>query len=101
MAAAGGRVAPIQIRAQFLKDMGPLGPVGDTAAFIAMPDDAATAADCHKVRRGHWREKDLQRAIGAAKRSGLTDFRVEIAPDGTIAIVVGQQQPKRASRRHN
>lgn len=81
--------------------MGPLGPIGDSAAFVAMPDDGSSTLACQKVRRGHWREKDLQRALSAAKRSGLTDFRVEIAPDGTIAIVVGQQHPKRASRRHN
>lgn len=42
-----------------------------------------------KQRRGHWSERDLRRALGVARRSGLQDYRVEIAPDGTIALVVG------------
>lgn len=53
----------------------------------AAPDPGKKA----KPRRGHWRERDLQRAIEVAKRSGVTAYRVELAPDGTIAIVVGQQ----------
>jgi len=36
-----------------------------------------------------WREADLARAIAAAEKAGLRAYRVEIAPDGTIAIVVG------------
>jgi hypothetical protein len=31
----------------------------------------------------------VKRAIGAAEKAGLHNYRVEIAPDGTIAIVVG------------
>ncbi len=36
-----------------------------------------------------WTEADVERAIAAAERAGLPTYRVEIAPDGTIAIVVG------------
>ncbi|MBO9519415.1 MAG: hypothetical protein J7493_15230 [Porphyrobacter sp.] len=36
-----------------------------------------------------WQEQDVQRAIGAAQEAGLTDYRVELAPDGTISIIVG------------
>lgn len=46
-----------------------------------------------KRRRVQWRETDLRRAIGAAKRAGLRFYSVEIAPDGTISIVVGEQSP--------
>lgn len=46
-----------------------------------------------KRRRVQWRETDLRRAIGAAKRAGLRFYSVEIAPDGTISIVVGEQTP--------
>lgn len=36
-----------------------------------------------------WQEQDVQRAIAAALTAGLTDYRVELAPDGTISIIVG------------
>jgi hypothetical protein len=36
-----------------------------------------------------WSETDLERAIAVAERAGLRGYRIEIAPDGTIAIVVG------------
>lgn len=76
--------------------------LGPLPGMVAMPDYIADTAHNHAlVRRGHWREKDLQRAIGVAKRSGLSAYRVEIAPDGTIAIIVGQATPKRAGRRHS
>ncbi|AKH42404.1 hypothetical protein WYH_01363 [Croceibacterium atlanticum] len=32
---------------------------------------------------------DVLRAINAAKQAGLQDYRVEVAPDGTVSIVVG------------
>jgi len=35
------------------------------------------------------REAEVKRAIRAAERAGLTSYRVEVAPDGTISIVVG------------
>lgn len=37
---------------------------------------------------GHWREADVLRAIAAAEKAGLAGYRIEIATDGTIAIVV-------------
>ncbi len=42
-------------------------------------------------------ETDLRRAIGAAKKAGLRFYSVEVAPDGTIAIVVGPHRPTRRS----
>ena len=36
-----------------------------------------------------WSDADLRRAIGAAQTAGLECYRVEIAPDGTITIIVG------------
>ena len=47
-----------------------------------------------KPRKTAWRETDLRRAITAAKKSGLRFYSVEVAPDGTISIVVGPQTPK-------
>jgi len=40
-------------------------------------------------RRRQWRDRDLQRAIAVARRSKLLNYRIELAPDGTISIVVG------------
>lgn len=42
------------------------------------------------TRRARFREADVKRAVSGAKRSGLAIARVEIEPDGTIAIIVGQ-----------
>ena len=36
-----------------------------------------------------WRDEDLKRAIAVAEEAGLTSYRIEIAPDGTITIFVG------------
>jgi len=51
-----------------------------------MPDDAAPQATRLKTQ---WRQTDLKRAIAAAEKAGLSNYRIEIGPDGTIAIVVG------------
>jgi len=51
-----------------------------------MPEEATTRSN----RTGSWRQADVKRAIAAAEQAGLRDYRVEIAPDGTIAIVVGK-----------
>lgn len=59
-------------------------------AMIAFPTEGFLAAPCQRtVRRGHWLERDLRRALDVASRSGMDGYRVEIAPDGTISIVVG------------
>jgi hypothetical protein len=36
-----------------------------------------------------WSDADLDRALAAAERAGLKAYRIEISPDGAIAIVVG------------
>ena len=41
------------------------------------------------LREGRWRQADVRRAITAAEKAGLRADRIEIAPDGTISIVVG------------
>ena len=37
----------------------------------------------------HWREADVKRALAAAEKARLRSYRVDIALDGTISIVVG------------
>jgi hypothetical protein len=36
-----------------------------------------------------WRDEELKRAISVAEEAGLKSYRIEIAPDGTITIFVG------------
>ncbi|WEK42930.1 MAG: hypothetical protein P0Y64_16555 [Candidatus Sphingomonas colombiensis] len=43
------------------------------------------------ARASHWRQDDIKRAINAAEKSRLRQYRVDIATDGTISIVVGGQ----------
>ena len=45
--------------------------------------------------KGSWKQKDAERAIAAAEQAGLKSYRIEIAPDGTIAIVVGEMAKPR------
>jgi len=50
------------------------------------------------LKRSLWRDRDLKRAIRIAEKSGLAFFRIEIGPDGTISIVVGDG-PRRPTAR--
>lgn len=52
---------------------------------FVMPEDMPT----DDTAGPRWSEADVERAIAAAERAGLSAYRIEIAPDGTIAIVVG------------
>ena len=51
-----------------------------------MPDDAPTE---RAATRAPWRQAEVKRAIAAAEQAGLSCYRIEIGPDGTISIVVG------------
>jgi hypothetical protein len=62
-----------------------------------MPDDAAQPAGRH-TSPGRWRQADVKRAIAAAESAGLAAYRVEIAADGTISIVVGMPAPEPPAR---
>ena len=87
----GRETNPIQVKAQVLRGLQGFGDPGASAASMIMPEDSAfdSAPDEPSARRD-WRDADLQRALAAAQLAGLGAFRVEIAPDGTISIVVGQ-----------
>ncbi|MCL6250512.1 hypothetical protein M3P36_05565 [Altererythrobacter sp. KTW20L] len=56
--------------------------------MTAFPLDAAQPGPA-PMKSGIWREQDLRRALALARSARLRDYRVEIAPDGTISIVVG------------
>jgi len=83
--------AEIQIRAHCLTA---LGDSANDGAFMASGLMGQKLAGIRgggtKLSRHQWRERDLQRAIAVARRSKLLNYRIELAPDGTIAIVVGK-----------
>lgn len=55
-----------------------------------MSDDALHESTVDRPpRKGNWRQADVKRALDAAQKAGLSSYRVEIAPDGTISIIVG------------
>lgn len=88
VSAQEGSAAPIQIQAQFLRDWPSFAQPDTASGFLINPGEE-TRRPAKRAARRNWREKDVERAIGAAKEAGLTSYRVEIAPDGTISIVVG------------
>lgn len=78
------RANPFQVRAQALRRLPPT-----DAAEAGMAFPPLAESDAGTERRGRWKQADLKRAIHVAEQAGLGHYRVEIAPDGTIAIVVG------------
>ena len=77
-------MVPIRIRSQALRrrrntiENGP---------FALLPDEdllkAEPGAPCE------WQQADVKRAIDAAEEAGLSSYRIEIAPDGSISVIVG------------
>jgi hypothetical protein len=61
-------------------------PSRSTSALSSLPIDESLPPG---VGDGHWRQADVKRAIEAARKAGIEAYRVEIAPDGTISIIVG------------
>ena len=51
-------------------------------------DASASLGDPAHATPGQWDDNDVKRAIRLAQEAGLASYRVEIAPDGTITIVV-------------
>ena len=79
-------MVPVQIKAQVLRHWPPPGHPGLIGPFAIMADDAARS---RSRGRKPWRQSDVKRAIAAAEQAGLGNYRVEIAPDGTISIIIG------------
>ncbi len=60
------------------------------SGFAIIPEDSAllpVSASARDYRE--WEDDDVERAISAAQQAGLESYRVEIAPNGTISIIVG------------
>ena len=83
-------MVPIQIKAQVLRQWPSTGHASTIGPFALLPDDITNPASRGETGdKARWRQSDIKRAIAAAKQAGLETYRVEIAPDGTISIIVG------------
>ena len=82
-------MGPFHIEAQLLRQS-QLEPATALGVFEPRPEAAVPPVGVTKTPdRAHWRQSDVKRSIAAAQQAGLQSYRVEIAPDGTIAIIVG------------
>ena len=85
----GGRGGPVQVRAQVLRDLQASADSRAIPGFALMPDDTSTPEGGAAQAQASWDQADVTRAISAAEEAGLSHYRVEIGPDGTVTIVVG------------
>jgi hypothetical protein len=81
-------MSPFHIKAGVLRQM-QLEPTTALGVFSARPEDDVPDANPEGRAKRGWRQSDVKRAIAAAQQAELANYRVEIAPDGTISIVVG------------
>jgi hypothetical protein len=77
-------MVPIRIQAQALRRRRNTTHDG---AFALLPDDHLVRPEPPGV--GEWQQADVKRAIDAAEEAGLSSYRIEIAPDGSISVIVG------------
>ena len=91
-------MAPLRIRSQALHRAVASAPCDAMLGFGRLHDITVTESSMGEGSRTAWRQSDLTRAIGAAEKACLRGYRIEIAPDGTIAIVVGATETAAGSR---
>ena len=85
----GEQMGPVQIKAQLLRGR-PTAPAGAVGDFPVASDEPVGGAGAAEPRgKTAWRQSDIRRAIAAAEQAGLESYRVEIATDGTLSIIVG------------
>lgn len=82
-------MASFHIKAQVLRQS-QLEPGTALGVFEPRPGDSEPGSGhAAAPAKGRWRQSEVKRAIAAAQQAGLEAYRVEVAPDGTIAIIVG------------
>lgn len=82
-------MAPFHIKAQALRKR-QLEPMSALGVFDPRSNKAVPSTDDgEKPEKAPWRQSDIKRMIAAAEQAGLESYRVEVAPDGTLSIVVG------------
>ena len=80
---------PFHIKAQILRKS-QLEPATGLRVFEPRAGQSDTRSDEGGKRgRNRWRQSDLKRLIAAAEQAELASYRIEVAPDGTLSIVVG------------
>ena len=84
-----GRSTPIQIQAEALRDETLFAPYQATKVFpVIAPDTGSDAQPDMPGVPERPRAADLAHAISLAQASGASSYRIEIAADGTISIVI-------------
>lgn len=78
---------PVVLKARGLERFQAPAPSANPLPF-ALPDDAPAPPAASRPDRAE-REALLTEAISAAQNAGLMRYRVTLAPDGSVAIVVG------------
>lgn len=85
----GPRDVPINVRADALHKWSESSEAnGAMAGLGLMPQAMATGLNGDQSPPGEWCDEQLKRAIAAAEEAGIASYRIEIAPNGTITIVV-------------
>lgn len=82
-------MAPFHIKAQILRQ-GQLEPKAALGVFDPRAGESIPATpESEAAAKPAWRQSDIKRMISAAEQAGLESYRVEVAPDGTLSIIVG------------
>jgi hypothetical protein len=90
-------MAPFHIKAQILRQS-QLEPMAALGAFEPRAEEGApSSSEADTAAKASWRQSDVKRLIAAAEQAELQSYRVEIAPDGTLSIVVGAPSETAAS----
>lgn len=85
-----GEASPIQLQVQFLREARASDPPGPLSGFAMTLEHETPLPETRPDGAiANWRKEDVARAIAVAEEAGLRCYRVEIAPDGTISIIVG------------
>ena len=88
----GENADSVRIQSQYLRDSETGAAAGPISGFAVLPEgEPLPPIVCQPDAGQTWQDEDLKRAIDAAKAAGLRSYRVEIAPDGTISLIVGWQ----------
>jgi hypothetical protein len=82
-------MAPFHIKAQVLRQS-QLEPGAALGIFEPRAEKGASSSGEAQISgKRHWRQSEVKRMIAAAEQAGLESYRVELAPDGTLSIIVG------------
>ena len=83
-------MAPFHIKAQILRQA-QLEPAAALGVFAERTGGAdVPSPTARPTGKAGWRQSDVKRVLAAAGQAGLHSYRVEVAPDGTISLIVGE-----------